>query len=50
MWAFRNLYILPLIQYSESAAGLTEQVTALTAKSPIEIWNVLPGVVLAAFP
>src|SRR5688572_30209279 len=45
---FFQRYALPLIQYSESAAALSEKVTSLTAKSPVEIWNLLPGVVLAA--
>jgi putative nucleotidyltransferase with HDIG domain len=47
---FFQRYVLPLIQYSESAAGLSEKVTSLTAKSPVEVWSLLPGVGLAAFP
>jgi putative nucleotidyltransferase with HDIG domain len=47
---FFQRYALPLIQYSESSASLSEKVTSLTAKSPVDVWNLLPGVVLAAFP
>jgi len=47
---FFQRYALPLIQYPEPASGLTEKVTSMTTKSPVEIWNILPGVVLAAFP
>src|SRR5262245_7281922 len=47
---FFQRYALPLVQYPEAESGLSAKVAALTSKSTVEIWNVLPGVVLAAFP
>ncbi len=47
---FYQRYALPMIQYPDAVSGLTERIAALTSNSPIEVWNVLPGVVLSAFP
>ena len=47
---FFQRYALPMIQYPDAGVGLGEKLAAIEAKSPVEIWNNLPGVVLAAFP
>src|SRR5439155_15691729 len=36
--------------YPDPAAQLTEKVAAMSASSTVEVWNALPGVVIAAFP
>src|SRR6266705_6500309 len=47
---FFQRFALPILQYPDSGCALLENVQALTAASPIGVWNILPGVVLAAFP
>jgi len=48
---FFQRYVLPMIQYAEpSDQDLRKRIAALTATSPVEVWNVLPGITLAAFP
>ncbi|MGB7158908.1 MAG: HD domain-containing phosphohydrolase [Tepidisphaeraceae bacterium] len=48
---FFQRFVLPMIQYAEpSDQGLRQKIGALTAASSVEVWNVLPGVTLAAFP
>ncbi|HYO07451.1 MAG TPA: HD domain-containing phosphohydrolase [Tepidisphaeraceae bacterium] len=47
---FFQRFAVPMIQYPEPAAQLGERVSAMTATSPVEAWNVLPGLVVAAFP
>jgi putative nucleotidyltransferase with HDIG domain len=47
---FYQRYALPMIQYPDAVSGLTERIASLTSNSAVEVWNVLPGVVLAAFP
>src|SRR3954466_1188167 len=47
---FFQRFALPMIQYPDPAANLAERVAGMSAHSSVEVWNALPGVVLAAFP
>jgi HD-GYP domain-containing protein (c-di-GMP phosphodiesterase class II) len=47
---FFQRFAVPMIQYPAEGSKLTEQVGQITVNSAIEIWDSLPGVVLAAFP
>src|SRR5258708_1031012 len=47
---FYQRYALPMIQYPDASTGLTEKIASVNSNSPVEVWNVLPGVVVAAFP
>ncbi|MGH7213859.1 MAG: HD domain-containing phosphohydrolase [Tepidisphaeraceae bacterium] len=48
---FFNRYVLPLLQYPDPASDtLGDHVRSFTATSPVSVWNVLPGVALAAVP
>jgi HD-GYP domain-containing protein (c-di-GMP phosphodiesterase class II) len=47
---FFQRFAVPMIQYPTEGSKLTEQVGQITVNSAIEIWDSLPGVVLAAFP
>jgi HD-GYP domain-containing protein (c-di-GMP phosphodiesterase class II) len=47
---FFQRFVVPTIQYPDPAAKLAEKVAGMSATSTVEVWNVLPGVVLAAFP
>jgi HD-GYP domain-containing protein (c-di-GMP phosphodiesterase class II) len=47
---FFQRYALPMIQYPESDQSLADRCAGLSVDSPVEVWNILPGVVLTAFP
>src|SRR4051812_28168922 len=47
---FFQRFAIPMVQYPDPAAELAGRVAAMSAGSGVEIWNVLPGVVIAAFP
>jgi hypothetical protein len=48
---FFQRYVLPLVHYPDpSSDGPIERVRQLDSASPVSVWNVLPGVVLAAIP
>src|SRR5689334_18008011 len=47
---FFQRFALPMVQYPDPANLLADRCRKLTVDSAVEIWNVLPGVVLAAFP
>src|SRR3954466_222010 len=47
---FFQRFALPMVQYPEPANLLAERCKNLTVDSPVEVWNILPGVVLTAFP
>jgi HD-GYP domain-containing protein (c-di-GMP phosphodiesterase class II) len=48
---FFQRYVLPLLQYDDSSdTGIKQQLSTITATSPVTVWNHLPGVILAAFP
>src|SRR4051794_31531713 len=47
---FFQRFAIPMIQYPDPAAKLAERVAGMSAHSSVEVWNALPGVVLAAFP
>jgi HD-GYP domain-containing protein (c-di-GMP phosphodiesterase class II) len=48
---FFQRYVLPLLQYDDSSdTGIKQQLSTITATSPVTVWNHLPGVALAAFP
>src|SRR5438477_342719 len=47
---FFQRYALPMIQYPEAGCGFIEKVSALNASSAVEVWDTLPGVLLAVFP
>src|SRR5207248_5279222 len=47
---FFQRFAVPMIQYPDPAAKLAEKVAGLTPQSAVEVWNMLPGVVLTAFP
>ncbi|HEV2293489.1 MAG TPA: HD domain-containing phosphohydrolase [Tepidisphaeraceae bacterium] len=48
---FFQRFVLPMIQYADAVdQGLRHKVAALGAGSTVELWNVLPGVTLTAFP
>jgi putative nucleotidyltransferase with HDIG domain len=47
---FFQRFAIPMIQYPSPAAKLAEKVGAMSINSAVEVWNTLPGVVVAAFP
>src|SRR5688572_16604884 len=47
---FFQRYAVPMIQYPSPSAKLAEKVAAMSVNSAVEVWNTLPGVVVAAFP
>src|SRR5215211_7009758 len=48
---FFQRFVLPMIQYADAAdQGLRQKVVSLGAGASVEVWNVLPGVTIAAFP
>jgi HD-GYP domain-containing protein (c-di-GMP phosphodiesterase class II) len=49
---FFQRFALPMIQYGDPTerGGLRDRVAAMSATASVEVWNVLPGVTLAAFP
>ena len=47
---FFQRYAVPMIQYPDPSAQLAEKVAAMSVNSAVEVWNTLPGVVVAAFP
>src|SRR5688572_8251296 len=47
---FFQRFAIPMIQYPDPVAKLAERVAAMNVNSAVEVWNALPGVVLAAFP
>jgi HD-GYP domain-containing protein (c-di-GMP phosphodiesterase class II) len=49
---FFQRYVLPLIQYPAEphGRGIHEKIAAMSASTPVQIWNLLPGISLAAFP
>src|SRR5688500_12346922 len=47
---FFQRFAVPVVQYPDPAAQLAENVGKMNANSTVEIWNSLPGIVLAAFP
>jgi HD-GYP domain-containing protein (c-di-GMP phosphodiesterase class II) len=47
---FFQRYAVPMVQYPDPAVKLADKVSAMTVQSTVEVWNNLPGVVLAAFP
>src|SRR2546423_6993072 len=47
---FFQRYAVPMVQYGDPGAKLAEKVAAIAVNSAVEVWNILPGVVIAAFP
>ncbi len=47
---FFQRFALPMIQYPDALTGWGEQIASLKPTSAIEVWNNLPGVVVAVFP
>jgi hypothetical protein len=47
---FFQRFAVPMIQYPSPSAKLAEKVAAMSINSAVEVWNSLPGVVVAAFP
>ena len=47
---FFQRFAVPMVQYPDASAHLSDHVSKLNANSTVEVWNTLPGVVLAAFP
>jgi putative nucleotidyltransferase with HDIG domain len=47
---FFQRFAVPMIQYPDPAAKWQQKISAITPQSPVEVWNILPGVVVAAFP
>ena len=47
---FFQRFAIPMIQYPSPSAKLAEKVAAMSVNSTVEVWNTLPGVVVAAFP
>ena len=47
---FFQRYAVPMVQYPDPAARFAQLAGAVTATSPIQIWNSVPGVIMAAFP
>jgi HD-GYP domain-containing protein (c-di-GMP phosphodiesterase class II) len=47
---FFQRFAVPMVQYPDPAALLAEKVARMNANSTVEVWNSLPGIVLAAFP
>src|SRR5688572_14837766 len=48
---FFQRFVLPMIQYADAAdQGFRQKVVSVGAAASVEVWNVLPGVMLAAFP
>src|SRR5256885_401684 len=47
---FFQRFALPMLQYPDANCGLRENVQSLTAASAISVWNLLPGIVVGAFP
>ena len=47
---FFQRFAIPMIQYPSPSAKLAEKVGAMNVNSTVEVWNTLPGVVVAAFP
>lgn len=47
---FFQRFVLPLLHASRADADFRDKLAALTPASAVEVWNVLPGVTLAAFP
>src|SRR5262245_57651409 len=47
---FFQRFAVPMVQYPDPAVKLAEKVSGLTVQSAVEVWNLLPGVVLTAFP
>src|SRR5688500_2916971 len=47
---FFQRFAIPMIQYPSPSAKLAEKVAAMSVNSAVEVWNTLPGVVVAAFP
>src|SRR3954451_449330 len=46
---FFQRFALPMLQYPEPGSPLREKLDLLTAASTVDVWNVLPGVVIGAF-
>ncbi|MEA2708328.1 MAG: hypothetical protein QOF78_929 [Phycisphaerales bacterium] len=47
---FFQRFAIPMVQYPSPTAKLAEKVAAMSVNTTVEVWNTLPGVVLAAFP
>src|SRR5438094_10600488 len=47
---FFQRFAIPMIQYPDPSAKFAEKVAAITPQTAVEVWNTLPGVVVAAFP
>lgn len=47
---FFQRFALPILEYPEPGCGLREKLESMTAASTVDVWNVLPGVILASFP
>ena len=50
---FFNRYVLPQVRYAESEGSgksLNDHLSEITAGSTVNVWNSIPGVILAAFP
>ncbi len=47
---FFQRFAVPMVQYPDSSANLQEKVAGIGVNSTVEVWNNLPGVVMAAFP
>src|SRR6187401_2529694 len=47
---FFQRFVLPMLQYPDPGSTLRDKVALLTPASTVDVWNVLPGVVMGAFP
>jgi len=47
---FFQRFCVPMVQYPDVSAHLGDHVGRMTANSTVDVWNSLPGVVIAAFP
>jgi len=47
---FFQRFAVPTVQYPDDTTSLADHVSKLNINSTVEVWNALPGVVLAAFP
>jgi putative nucleotidyltransferase with HDIG domain len=47
---FFQRFAVPMVQYPDPSARLAEKIATMSTSSTVEVWSVLPGVVLAAFP
>ena len=47
---FFQRFAVPMIQYPDVSAKWQEKISAVSPKSVVDVWNMLPGVVIGAFP